>query len=124
MTSSSPPKNVAVLYTDQDFMYKLVTPYYVMPDAAKCAQFETTYLTDEQCNPTGKDFVANSKQCIQQELCKNKHFSDQIGKTQEHHLGSLKMMMDKTQTYDNQVAGLQNIVFGILMMSLAFYKTM
>ena len=122
-SSSSSKTDVAVLYTDQDFMYKLVAPYYIMPDAAKCENYQDTFLNETQCNPAGANFKANSQQCIQQELCKNKKLGDDIENTQEGHLGSMKSMMDKTQIYDNEVAGLQNIIFGIVMMSAAFYNT-
>ena len=121
---TTPSTNVNVQYGDNDFIYKLVENYPLMPSGEQCAGFKTTHLSETECEPTGANFAANSTQCIQQELCKNKEFSVEINKTQQDYLGSMKMMTDKTQIFDNQVAQIQNMCFGFVIMLVTFYQTM
>lgn len=120
--SNIPSTNIDVSYTENDFIYKLISPYDLAPTEDECNKFKITSLSDNHCQPSDAAFETNAKQCIKQESCKNKYLADNIKNSQINHLGSLKMMTDKTQIFDNQVEQIQNITFGIIMMAIISYQ--
>jgi len=103
--------------TKSDFFYKNAEETGDMPSKDRCKEIlNVTY------NCEGKNFITNKKDCLDQQLCKNKELGNDILQIQQSHSGSVEKHNDSKDIFNREVFKTANLSIGIIGLLYLTYR--
>jgi hypothetical protein len=109
-----------IAYSQNDFFYASAQNIGKMPTSDVCNSMDIyNSRWDTSCNDI--NFVDNSGNCINKELCINKINSELIGTVQNKNSGSLEKYENTKQTFNRTMLTTINLGIGVIVLGLAVY---
>lgn len=115
--------DILIGYNKNDFFYVNAENNGEMPNDETCKGTELKIHDaswDIRCNNT--NFIDNSANCLNKELCINKEYSNKIKSMQQTHSGSGEKYDNAKDVYDQTFAHTVNLGTGIVLLSILLYK--
>lgn len=109
-----------IAYSQNDFFYASAQNAGRMPDDETCKKIDIYNASwDFSCNRI--NFVDNSLNCINKELCINKINAGSIGTVQNKNSGSLEKYENTKQTFNRTMLTTINLGIGVIVLGVAVY---
>jgi len=109
-----------IAYSQNDFFYASAQNIGKMPTSDVCNSMDIyNSAWDTSCNDI--NFVDNSGNCINKELCINKINSGLIGTVQNKNSGSLEKYENTKQTFNRTMLTTINLAIGVIVLGIAVY---
>jgi hypothetical protein len=113
--------STTVAYSQNDFFYSRAENNGKMPSDGSCNSMNINNSNwDISCNDM--NFVDNSGNCINRELCLNKQNSNLINGIQSKNSGSLEKYENSKQVFNKTILTSINLGIGIIALVILIYK--
>jgi hypothetical protein len=120
-TNSRINNKYVIGYSPNNFFYVNGNQY--MPDfnyTKDCANDNSIWKTT--ASDCSNNFIDNSMNCINQSLCNNKSYAQQLQKIQSTHNGTDELLLDINSDYTINILTSLNLSIGIIILSFIIYK--
>lgn len=110
--------NINVGYNPKDFFYINAVKAGDMP--SNCDEILNRPYIKEKC--IGETFNDNETDCLDRELCENKHLAETIIDIQQTHSGSVGKFNDTTTLFNRELFKTANLSIGIIGLMVLIYR--
>ena len=113
--------STTIAYSQNDFFYASAKNIGKMPTDDQCNSMDiNNSIWDTSCNDI--NFVDNSGNCINRQLCVNKEKTKDLLDTQSGHLENEKRYTDERLKYDKAVMNAINLGIGIVFVIFIIFR--